>query len=86
MHYSTHFHATGRPKEDMFAVFKVSPNLQWINLDVDNWIYILQAGDKLVDPSGKPVPFRPGGALRLLLKLTDLTEGSEGRNSCGGFL
>ena len=27
---------------------------------MDNWIYILQAGDKLVDPSGKPVPFTPG--------------------------
>ena len=50
----------------MFGVFKISPDWQWINLDADNWIYILQAGDKLVDPSGQPVPFRPGEALRLV--------------------
>jgi len=74
IHHSTHFRATSRPKEEMFGVFKISPNLQWINLDMDNWIYILQAGDKLVDPSGKPVPFTPGEALRLLLKLTHLTD------------
>lgn len=52
-----------RSHEEMFGVFKISPNLQWINLDMDNWIYILQAGDKLVDPSGKPVPFTPGDDL-----------------------
>ena len=44
----------------MWAVFKVSPYSPWINLDADNWIYILQPEDKLVDPEGNPVPFRAG--------------------------
>ena len=44
----------------MWPCFQLSPDWQWVALDVDNWIYILQAEDKLVDVKGNPVPFVPG--------------------------
>jgi len=49
-----------RVHESMWPCFQLSPDWQWVALDVDNWIYILQAEDKLVDVKGNPVPFVPG--------------------------
>lgn len=50
----------GMLEERMYATMQVSPDRKWISMGRDDWIYILDEKDKLVDPSGKELPFTPG--------------------------
>ena len=46
--------------EANWATIQISPDRKWIALGPDDWIYVLDENDHLVDPSGKPHPFTPG--------------------------
>jgi len=47
-------------KGRMWPTFQIDPGMKWMSISKDDWIYILDENDKLVDPQGNPVPFTPG--------------------------
>jgi len=50
-------------KERLWPVFQVAVDKKWISLSKDDYIYVLDANDKLVDPQGNEIPFRVGDDL-----------------------